>query len=119
MEWYRKMNVYEKRPSEECFEKTKKPPIKVKWIDHNTGDRQNVNVGSRLVAKQINTGKEEGLFAAAPPLEALRHPQNAAHAEVLEQDTSSSGSEFGRGRIGCSERESRSSRDDVVVEGRR
>ena len=26
MEWYRKMHVYEKRPIEECFEKTKKPP---------------------------------------------------------------------------------------------
>ena len=30
MEWYRKMNVYEKRPIEECFEKTKRPPIKVR-----------------------------------------------------------------------------------------
>ena len=29
MEWYRKMKVYEKRPIEECFEKTKRPPIKV------------------------------------------------------------------------------------------
>ena len=73
MEWCRKMNAYEKRPIVECFEKTKKPPIKVKWIDHNKGDRQSVNVRSRLVAKQINTGKEDGcLFAAAPPLEALR-----------------------------------------------
>ena len=31
MESYRKLNVYEKRPMEECFEKTKKPPTKVKW----------------------------------------------------------------------------------------
>ena len=30
MEWCRKVNVYEKRPTEGCFEKTKKPPIKVK-----------------------------------------------------------------------------------------
>ena len=60
MERYRKMNVYEKRPIEECFEKTKRPPIKVKWVDHNEGDRHNVTVRSRLVAKQINTGKEEG-----------------------------------------------------------
>ena len=72
MEWYRKMNVYEKRPTEECFEKTKGPPIKVRWVDHNKGERHNVNVRSRLVAKQINTDKEEGLFAATPPLEALR-----------------------------------------------
>ena len=72
MEWYRKMNVYEKRPIQECFRKTKKPPIKVKWVDHNKGDRQHINVRSRLVAKQISTGKEQGLFAAPPPLEALR-----------------------------------------------
>ena len=71
MEWYRKTRVYEKRPIEECFEKTKRPPIKVKWVDRNEGDRQHVNVRSRLVAKQINTGKEQGLFAATLPLEAL------------------------------------------------
>ena len=72
IERYRKMNAYEKRPIEECFEKTKKPPIKVRWVDHNKGDRQNVNVRSRLVTEQIKTGKEEGLFAATPPLENLR-----------------------------------------------
>ena len=39
---------------------------------------------------------------------------------VLEQDTGRSGSEFTRSRIGCSsESESRSSRDDVVVERHR
>ena len=36
---------------EECFENTKVPPIKVKWIDHNKEDRDNVNVRTRLVAK--------------------------------------------------------------------
>ena len=72
MEWYRKTNVYGKRSIEECFEKTKKPPIKVKWVDRNEGDRQNANVRSRLVAKQIDTGKEAELSAATPPLEALR-----------------------------------------------
>ena len=40
MEWCRKMIVFEKRPIEECFEKTWKPPIRVKWVDHNKGDRQ-------------------------------------------------------------------------------
>ena len=72
IEWHTKMNRHKKRPIEECFEKTMKPPIKVKCIDRNKGDRQNVNVRSGLLAKPINTGKEEGLFAATPPLEALR-----------------------------------------------
>ena len=80
MEWYMKMNVYEKRPLEECFEKTKRPHIKVKWVDQNQGVRYNVNVRSRLVAKQIKTGKEEGLFAETPPLEALRTPLSATVA---------------------------------------
>ena len=40
--------MYEKSPIEECFEKT-----------HNIRDRQNVNVISRLVAKKINTSKDE------------------------------------------------------------
>ena len=62
IERYRKMNAYEKRPFEEVFEKTKKPPIKVKWVDHNRGDRHNVNVRSRVVAKQNNTVKEEGFI---------------------------------------------------------
>ena len=31
-----------------------------------------MNVRTRLAAKQIDTGKEEGLFAATPPFEALQ-----------------------------------------------
>ena len=53
-EWCWKMNVYVTRPVEECFEKTKKtkkPPNKVEWVDHNKGDRQKVNVRSRLGSK--------------------------------------------------------------------
>ena len=60
MEWYRKINVYEKRSIEECFEKTRKPSFKVKLVDRNKGDRQHMNVRSRLVAKHINTGNEQG-----------------------------------------------------------
>ena len=72
MEWYWKMNVYEKRPEEECFEQTKKPPIKVKWFDRNKRDRQHINVRSRLVTKQINTSKEQGFFEATPRREGFR-----------------------------------------------
>ena len=56
---------------------TKRPPIKVKWVDRNAGDRQRVNARSRQVAKQINTGKEQGMFASTPPLEALRRQLSA------------------------------------------
>ena len=41
-------------------------------IDTNKGDDENPEIRSRLVAKEFNDGEGEGLFAATPPLEALR-----------------------------------------------
>ena len=46
--------------------------IGARWIDINKGDDKDWNYRSRYVAKEFNTGKEEGVFAATPPLEALR-----------------------------------------------
>ena len=46
--------------------------IPTRWIDINKGDADRPNYRSRLVAKEFNTGAQEGLFAATPPLEALR-----------------------------------------------
>ena len=46
--------------------------IPTRWIDINTGSAQDPCYRSRLVAKEFNTGAEEGLFAATPPLEAVR-----------------------------------------------
>jgi hypothetical protein len=41
-------------------------------LDINKGDEEETNYRSRLVAKDFNTGKEDGIFAATPPLEALK-----------------------------------------------
>ena len=46
--------------------------IKTKWIDINKGDVTNPIHRSRFVGKEFNDGEVEGLFAATPPLEALR-----------------------------------------------
>ena len=47
--------------------------IQTRWIDVNKGDRDRPNYRSRLVAKEFNDGTmHDGLFAATPPLEALR-----------------------------------------------
>ena len=47
--------------------------IQTRWIDINKGDRDHPNYRSRLVAKEFNDGTQhDGLFAATPPLEALR-----------------------------------------------
>ena len=40
--------------------------------DINKGDRYNVNVRSRLVAKEFNNKKCDDLFAGTPPVEAMR-----------------------------------------------
>ena len=46
--------------------------VKTKWIDTNKGDAKTPVYRSRFVAKEFNTGDADGLFAATPPLEALR-----------------------------------------------
>ena len=46
--------------------------VKGRWIDVNKGDSINWKYRSRYVAKEFNTGDEDGLFASTPPLEALR-----------------------------------------------
>ena len=66
------MNLYTKVPTKECYEKTGKAPITVRWIDINNGDQLNPNYRSRLVAREINIHKGDDLFAGTPPLEALK-----------------------------------------------
>ena len=46
--------------------------VKTRWIDINKGDSDNPVYRSRFVAKEFNDGKDDTLFAATPPLEALR-----------------------------------------------
>ena len=46
--------------------------IKTRWIDINKGDDESPNYRSRFVAKEFNTGDQDGLFASTPPIEALR-----------------------------------------------
>ncbi len=47
--------------------------VKVRWIDINKGDEENPCYRSRLVAKEFKRGTDNPeLFAATPPLEAMR-----------------------------------------------
>ena len=54
-----------------------------RWIFINKGDRENPDVRSRFVAKEFNTGEEVGLFAATPPLEALKVMLSFATTEEI------------------------------------
>ena len=46
--------------------------IDVRWIDVNKADLDDPNYRSRLVGREFNTSKDDSLYAATPPLEALR-----------------------------------------------
>ena len=46
--------------------------VRSRWIDINKGDDLNPNYRSRMVGKEFNDSELDGLFAATPPLEALR-----------------------------------------------
>ena len=72
MEYIRKRNLYNKVPRSKCYAQTRKPPVKSMWLDTNKGDEENENYRSRFVGKEFNTSKNHELFAATPPLEALR-----------------------------------------------
>jgi hypothetical protein len=78
MEFFHKEEVYTKRPISECWQRTGKAPIRTKWIDRNKGDKSNPDIRCRLVACQYNLCKDAELFAATPPLEALRFLISAA-----------------------------------------
>ena len=68
----RKHNLYKKVPISKCYEVTGKALVRTKWIDINKGDRARPEYRSRLVAMEIATGKRDDLFAATPPLEAIK-----------------------------------------------
>ncbi len=60
---------------EECWGKTGREPVTIKWVDTDKGEGDEVKIRSRLVARDFRVKGEkdrEDLFAATPPLELLR-----------------------------------------------
>lgn len=74
MDYYKIMEVYDKVPLSEFWEKTGRGPLKARWIDIDKGTRYR----SRWVAKQFKNSDVEEWFAATPPIEALRMVVSAA-----------------------------------------
>ena len=71
MGYVRKMRVYDKVPRAGC------PgiPIPVRWVDTNKGTEAEPNYRSRIVAKELKAthpGDPAELYAATPPLEAVK-----------------------------------------------
>ena len=71
IEYIKKMQVYAKVPRSKC-EAAGCKPITTRWIDVNKGDDENRNYRSRMVAREIKRDNRIDLFAATPPLEALK-----------------------------------------------
>ena len=69
--YLRDKRVYGKRPRHQAL-RGKWKIMRTRWIDINKGDDENPVYRSRLVGKEFNDGQMGGLFAATPPLEALR-----------------------------------------------
>ena len=69
-----KRGIWEEVDVEECWDRTGKGPIGVRWVDTNKGSEENPDVRCRLVARDFKSGRKdrEDLFAATPPLEMKR-----------------------------------------------
>ena len=72
LKYVKDKNVWRKIPRWQAIQEGI-PIIATRWIDINKGDDVRENYRSRLVAKEFNMSKEMGLFAATPPLEALKY----------------------------------------------
>ena len=72
VQFIRDMNLYNKVAIEECWAQSGKAPVGAKWLDINKGDQDKPKYRSRCVAKAIAYDKQDGLFAATPPLEVMR-----------------------------------------------
>ena len=56
----------------DCWNKTGKTPVGVRWVIVNKGDEANTDYRARLVAKELKIDERLDLFAATPPLEAKK-----------------------------------------------
>ena len=71
MHFFKKMNVY--TIVDASHQKMNGGKIiDVRWIDTNKGDSMNPDIRSRLVGREFNNMRDDSLYAATPPIEALR-----------------------------------------------
>ena len=67
MAFFCKLRVYDMVPRDQPFARTRRAPIRVKWVDINKGSEEVSNYWSRLVAAEIAVGARPDLFAGTPP----------------------------------------------------
>ena len=75
MDFMEKMGMFEDSTEQECWDKTGAAPTSTRWVlGKKVLDNGEDIVRARLVGRDFNTGRRlnEDLFAATPPLEALK-----------------------------------------------
>ena len=72
MQYVKDRKIYDYSTVKECYEATRAPPIGTKWVDTNKGDQLKPLYRSRLVAMEFRRKRTATIFAATPPLEAVR-----------------------------------------------
>ena len=71
LEYFEKLGVYTRVPKSHQL-RTGGKIIGTRWVDVDKGDETERNYRSRLVGKEYNTYADDYLYAATPPLQALR-----------------------------------------------
>ena len=88
IEYIQRKKVYVKIPRRQAIANGWKI-IKTRWIDVNKGDEKNPQYRSRFVGKEFNDGEDAAMFAATPPLEALKvlisEASTGRHGERVEE----------------------------------
>ena len=72
MEFLHEMGVHEFVTREEAVRSGESKIIKGRWLDVNKGNSISPDYRSRFVGQEFNTGVDSTLYAATPPLEALK-----------------------------------------------
>ena len=69
-----KRGLWDIKSVKECWEKTGKPPVSVRWVRTNKAHPVGIDIRCRLVARDFKGGENgrDDLFAETPPLEAKR-----------------------------------------------
>ena len=72
VEYIRHHKIHTRVPTETCLRVTEKAPIQTGWVETDKGQSGKPNVCARWVAKEYKTDARPELYAATPPLEALK-----------------------------------------------
>ena len=69
-----KSGIWEVVPKVECWSKTGKEPTSVRWVDTDKGfmGGGGMEVRSRLVAREFNTGERPELYSGTPPINLMK-----------------------------------------------